>query len=256
MTIATEFHDWQHHGQPGAPYNYESPNLAALRMETSALFGLEGGSGYNVRKIRSAVPDDSDPWSSHAFGAAVDRYYRRLGRARLVAEVLPWLISNSRELHLQAIHDYVGCRIWRAGRTRTTADAFGTWWKPQTPSVGSGMGQASSLWLHLETTETGWHDATPIRTRPGIILPGSATTTTPGGLFVHAKIRRGDVNADVFAAQVILRQCAGFRSLPVTGIFDAATDQATRDFQKARGLYVDGIIGPQTWGTLDKIANG
>lgn len=33
-------------------------------------------------------------------------------------------------------------------------------------------------------------------------------------------------------------------------LFGAATDRATRSYQAAHGLTVDGIIGPQTWGEL------
>lgn len=35
------------------------------------------------------------------------------------------------------------------------------------------------------------------------------------------------------------------------GIFGKATEQATKDFQRAVGLKVDGIIGPATWEKLD-----
>ena len=34
------------------------------------------------------------------------------------------------------------------------------------------------------------------------------------------------------------------------GSFDAATELAVRAFQEARGLYVDGVCGPETWGEL------
>jgi N-acetylmuramoyl-L-alanine amidase len=33
-------------------------------------------------------------------------------------------------------------------------------------------------------------------------------------------------------------------------LFDAALEEAVRDFQKSRGLRVDGICGPETWGAL------
>jgi len=38
--------------------------------------------------------------------------------------------------------------------------------------------------------------------------------------------------------------------IPITGIFDAATEDAVRAFQRANGLVPDGIVGPRTWATV------
>ena len=43
--------------------------------------------------------------------------------------------------------------------------------------------------------------------------------------------------------------------LAVDGIFGAKTQQAVRDYQKKMGLAVDGIVGVNTWGALDKAAD-
>jgi hypothetical protein len=81
-----------------------------------------------------------------------------VGRGTLLAEVIPHLITWSRPWHLQAIHDYVGCRIWRAGRTSSPAAAFDGWWKTQ-PADTHGMGSSWATWIHLEVTPDGWGDA-------------------------------------------------------------------------------------------------
>ena len=45
----------------------------------------------------------------------------------------------------------------------------------------------------------------------------------------------------------------GFPCGKIDGIFGKLTDKATRDFQAARKLVVDGIIGKRTWAALDKV---
>lgn len=41
---------------------------------------------------------------------------------------------------------------------------------------------------------------------------------------------------------------------PVTGTFDAATDANTRAWQQVKGLTVDGIVGPASWGAMTGVA--
>jgi peptidoglycan hydrolase-like protein with peptidoglycan-binding domain len=38
--------------------------------------------------------------------------------------------------------------------------------------------------------------------------------------------------------------------VPATGIFDASTEAAVRQFQRDNGLAPDGIVGPRTWATI------
>ena len=71
---------------------------------------------------------------------------------------------------------------------------------------------------------------------------------------MHATIRKGDVNADVYGAQSVLRFKAS-QPISVDGVFDADTDTAMRNLQRIAGLTVDGICGPKTWAELDKLAN-
>lgn len=66
--------------------------------------------------------------------------------------------------------------------------------------------------------------------------------------FFHTQ-SQGNRGADVLAIQYLL-QAAGQTSVPADGVFGSGTTTAVRAFQTARGLGVDGIVGPQTWAAL------
>ena len=59
------------------------------------------------------------------------------------------------------------------------------------------------------------------------------------------EIEKGDVGDSVTCAQIAL-VAAGYNTVEINGVFDDATDEATRAFQTDFELYVDGIIGKVT----------
>jgi hypothetical protein len=59
-------------------------------------------------------------------------------------------------------------------------------------------------------------------------------------------ISRGDDGPDVEDLQTLLPRFQG----DVDGDFGPITEEAVIDYQRSRGLDVDGIVGPQTWGAL------
>ena len=61
-------------------------------------------------------------------------------------------------------------------------------------------------------------------------------------------VRQGDRDHPVRTLQWLLR--ARGHIVDVDGIFGPKTDAAVRAFQQERGLAVDGIVGPNTWGAL------
>ena len=69
---------------------------------------------------------------------------------------------------------------------------------------------------------------------------------TPAGM---PTLRLGSRGAAVVDLQRRLA-AAGFSAGPADGIFGSRTDGAVRSFQRARGLKVDGVVGPLTWGAL------
>ena len=56
-------------------------------------------------------------------------------------------------------------------------------------------------------------------------------------------------DTQVMALQYLLRN-RGFYSAKVDGKFGTVTESAVRNFQRAKGLKEDGIVGPQTWTPL------
>ncbi|MBP6216492.1 MAG: peptidoglycan-binding protein [Luteimonas sp.] len=61
----------------------------------------------------------------------------------------------------------------------------------------------------------------------------------------------GDRGAAVRDLQAGLRK-HGFNPGAVDGVFGPRTEAAVRAFQSARGLQVDGVVGPKTWGELGR----
>lgn len=68
----------------------------------------------------------------------------------------------------------------------------------------------------------------------------------PTSVPIPPTVRRGNEGPCVSNAQGLLT-AHGVSPGPIDGIFGPRTDEATRTFQRGRGLDVDGIIGPHTW---------
>jgi peptidoglycan hydrolase-like protein with peptidoglycan-binding domain len=62
-------------------------------------------------------------------------------------------------------------------------------------------------------------------------------------------LRRGSTDSAVKTLQTRL-QTLRFNPGRIDGVFGSGTDSAVRAFQRARGLGIDGIVGPQTWAAL------
>jgi peptidoglycan hydrolase-like protein with peptidoglycan-binding domain len=61
-------------------------------------------------------------------------------------------------------------------------------------------------------------------------------------------VEPGAVGAEVTAAQYLLNNHGV--DIDVTGFFDDATTEATRQFERQAGIVADGILGPLTWSEL------
>lgn len=65
----------------------------------------------------------------------------------------------------------------------------------------------------------------------------------------EATLRRGSSGPEVRRLQDLL-VAAGFDPGGSDGVFGARTEAAVRSFQGAKGLVVDGVVGPRTWAAL------
>lgn len=63
-------------------------------------------------------------------------------------------------------------------------------------------------------------------------------------------LKRGSTGNDVKTLQKNLKKLGYYKSGSVDGIFGPLTDTAVRQFQRAAGITVDGIVGPQTRAAL------
>ena len=82
-----------------------------------------------------------------------------------------------------------------------------------------------------------------------ILTKGSGKPACSTGGF--PTIRRGSLSNYVLIAQDDLNTL-GFRTNGLDGIFGAATQNAVTSYQKSRGLTADGIVGCNTWRSLQE----
>lgn len=68
-------------------------------------------------------------------------------------------------------------------------------------------------------------------------------------------VQSGNSGSDVLAVQIGLRY-RGAKYLRGTGYFGSLTTKAVKEFQRERGLTVDGVVGPRTWEALIPRATG
>lgn len=106
-------------------------------------------------------------------------------------------------------------------------------------------------------------DANPAVLNPDVIYPDQAIALPEGAVQRPAalvapegptpRLEAGARGAVVSELQRALAD-GGFEPGPVDGRFGPLTEGAVRAFQGSRGIEVDGIVGPQTWGELGRTA--
>jgi hypothetical protein len=263
MTKSTEYFNWQK-ATTADPYYGKgpAPALVTLRDFLLSRYGGLNLGIYGIREVRGG-----GPLSSHAFGAAFDWRYMNadqtglVGRAKMLNEVMPLLINNSKELGIQLIVDYVGCRSWNASRS---GDQYGGW-KPGTPD-SHGMGQSWAGWLHIECNHSEWPDGAAVPNKLGLVPPPGTPPLPPVnfqmlqfGLTVlvpydqRGVLRLGSKGFWVAFAQAACKK-DGF-GITIDSDFGNATNLVIKHFQTKKGLLADGIVGPKTWAALNAVAS-
>lgn len=253
MTVLTKYFNWSS-VKVGAPYNKTSPGLKSIMDFVMKKWSGQNLGTYGVRTVRGGTST-----STHSYGAAWDYRYSNPGpgRAVLVNEIIPFLINNSKELGVQAIHDYFGCQVWHAGRG----------WRAQAKgSHGGTMGQTWATWVHIEVHPDEWSDGKPVETKLGLNIATDVEQPLPEwnpkagkfALWPLAKnkptIKMGSSGDAVRYLQgVILNKAGG--GVVVDGGFGSQTDRRVRDLQAFFKLPVDGVVGPKTWPLIDMLAS-
>lgn len=85
------------------------------------------------------------------------------------------------------------------------------------------------------------------------MIKGFGTPACSTGGF--PQLKRGSLSNYVLIAQDDLNTL-GYTTGGLDGIFGAATQNAVRNYQRAVGLSVDGIIGCNTWRSLQEAVVG
>jgi hypothetical protein len=250
MTVATEYFNYQQ-ASTSDPHYAKGPAPAMVDIKEYIL-KRHGGMDLGLYGIRNIIGGTSK--STHSFGAAWDWRYENpgIGRARMLNEVMPWLINNSQELGIQFIGDYRGCRIWKANRS---GDVNGGW---KIQPVSSQMGQSWALWLHIEIHPRVWADGRTIEEKLGI---GGFPPFNPAqgqfSLYPWAPnkpvLKLGAQGDPVAYMQGVMKHKLGW-GITVDGQFGNITLSFVRWFQGTRGLTIDGIVGKQTWAAIDAAA--
>ena len=122
--------------------------------------------------------------------------------------------------------------------------------------VGQTLTQARRTLLYNSASNSGiWSYVEPISLTPTWVHFDKrfGTPACPTGGF--PTLRRGSISNYVLIAQDDLNTL-GFRTGGLDGIFGSDTQNAVINYQRSRGLTPDGIVGCNTWRSLQEAVVG
>lgn len=240
---------------------------------------------FDVDATHEPDVDDGDKGVGNPEGVTLPFDILEFGNGQLPESALEPIGIGNHRLHATAARAF---RHWRevasgAGIDLTCTDSYRTLaqqqqlkqQKPQwsaTPgrsvhgwgfavdvSIGmppQGFGQSVYSWLKQNGPPNGWFLGRPkdepwhwvYRGGSGTVA-ASSTSTVAGG----DQLLVSDAEVAMGATGLLVRIARGLLGLTPADNFDDQTDAATRSFQTANALTVDGRIGPRTWAELRSI---
>ncbi|MEO6123743.1 MAG: peptidoglycan-binding domain-containing protein [Ilumatobacteraceae bacterium] len=121
------------------------------------------------------------------------------------------------------------------------------------PSATTGS-SADSTAASVTTAAAVTTTSAPAATAESTSTTSAATSTTVAGSRSVTdpadNVKLGDTGEGVKIIQYTL--VANGSKIGVDGNFGPVTDAAVRDFQKSKGLTVDGVVGPKTWAAMQQ----
>lgn len=122
--------------------------------------------------------------------------------------------------------------------------------------VGQTLTQARRNALYNSSRNSGvWSYVEPISITPTWVHFDKRFGTSACSTGGFPTLRRGSVSNYVLIAQDDLNTL-GFRTGGLDGIFGASTQNAVISYQRSRGLTADGIVGCNTWRSLQEAVVG
>ena len=207
-------------------YNNDTDRMETYYRELNQSMPYNTNNTLLVREFRGASISNT-LWTTKKVMTSWNTQRRLFGAPIPVGYAFrrPWEGGHgSQSQHYAGTAFDVGQRFTNAQRTslRTSAQNSGLWSYVEPKNL-------SPTWVHFDRRQ----------------LPPACST---GG---YPLIRRGSLSVYVLIAQDDLNTL-GYRTGGLDGIFGLATYNAVRLYQASRGLNVDGIIGCNTWRSLQE----
>jgi spore coat assembly protein SafA len=125
-------------------------------------------------------------------------------------------------------------------------------YKGQSNTYNTDIGAARAA---VEQAESQGLLGLPFQDGPDAAAPGPSAINETGASNASKPTLRIGARGEAVADLQQQLKAAGFNPGPVDGWFGPQTQAAVKDFQAARGIVVDGWVGRQTWGELERGGN-